>query len=85
MDVLKNEYLNLFTTTLIGFMMISKIPTISLKKININQKYKTWIFLIFVIACVALISKIWLTLIILFGCYILSIFFTIIQSRKVKN
>ena len=66
-------------------MMISKIPTISLKKININQKYKTWIFLIFVVACVALISKIWLTLIILFGCYILSIFYTIIQSRKIRN
>ena len=85
MDVLKNEYLNLFTTTLIAFMMISKIPTISLKKININQKFKTWIFLIFVIACVALISKIWLTLIILFGCYILSIFYTIIQNRKIRN
>ena len=85
MDVLKNEYLNLFTTTLIAFMMISKIPTISLKKINVNQKYKTWIFLIFVIACVALISKIWLTLIILFGCYILSIFYTIIQNRKIRN
>ena len=85
MDVLKNEYLNLFTTTLIAFMMISKIPTISLKKININQKYKTWIFLIFVIACVALISKIWLTLIILFGCYILSIFYTIIQNIKIRN
>ena len=43
--------------------MISKIPTISLKKIKINPKYKTWIFLIFVLACVALISKIWITLI----------------------
>jgi len=65
-------------------MMISKIPTVSLKKININQKYKTWIFLIFVIACVALISKIWLTLIVFFGSYLISIFYTVLQSRKVK-
>ena len=85
LDLFKNEYLNLFTTILIGFMMISKIPTVSLKKININQKYKTWIFLIFVIACVALISKIWLTLIVFFGCYLISIFYTIFQSRKVKT
>ena len=70
-DILKNEYLNLITTIVIGFMMISKIPTISLKKININQKYKTWIFLIFVLACVSLISKIWITLIIFFNFYII--------------
>ena len=53
-------------------------------KININQKYKTWIFLIFVIACVALISKIWLTLIVFFGSYLISIFYTVLQSRKIK-
>ena len=41
---LKNEYLNVFTTTLIAFMMISKIPTISLKKININQNTKHGFF-----------------------------------------
>ena len=45
--------------------MISKIPTLSLKKLNINQKYKTWIILIFVFISVALVSKIWLTLILL--------------------
>ena len=84
--------LNQFKTRLTASSAFSKISrlwqdisTISLKKINVNQKYKTWIFLIFVIACVALISKIWLTLIILFGCYILSIFYTIIQNRKIRN
>ncbi len=65
--------------------MISKIPTISLKKINIHQKYKTWIFLIFVLVCVALISKIWITLIVVFGSYLISIFYTIIKSRDIKN
>ncbi|MDC0057742.1 CDP-diacylglycerol--serine O-phosphatidyltransferase [Pelagibacteraceae bacterium] len=84
-DFLKSEYFNLITTIVIGFMMISKIPTISLKKLNINPKYKTWIFLIFVLICVALISKIWITLISLFGGYLISVFYTIIKSRNIKN
>ena len=84
-DILRNEYLNLISTILIGFMMISKIPTISLKKIKINPKYKTWIFLIFVLICVALISKIWITLIFVFGGYLISVFYTIIKSRSIKN
>ena len=83
-DLLKNEYFNFITTIVIGFMMISKIPTISLKKIKINAKYKTWIFLIFVLACVSLISKIWITLIIFFGVYLLSVFYTIIKSRNIR-
>ena len=84
-DLLKNEYFNFITTIVIGFMMISKIPTISIKKIKINAKYKTSIFLIFVLACVSLISKIWITLIIFFGVYLLSVFYTIIKSRNIRN
>ena len=81
LNFLQNEYLNLFITLIVGLMMISKIPTISLKKININQKYKTFIFLLFVVVSVALISKIWLTLVIVFVFYLLSIGYTIIKSR----
>ena len=84
-EFLKNDYLNLITTIVIGFMMISKIPTISIKKLKINSKYKTWIFLIFVLVCVALISRIWLTLISVFGAYLISVFYTIIKSRNIKN
>ena len=81
LNFLKNEYLNLLITVIIGFMMISKIPTISLKKIKVSQKYKNWIFLIFVIVSVALISKIWLTLVIGSGFYLLSIGYTVLKSR----
>jgi len=81
LNFLKNEYLNLLITVIIGFMMISKIPTISLKKIKVSQKYKNWIFLIFVIVSVALISKIWLTLVIVSGFYLLSIGYTVLKSR----
>ena len=81
LNFIKNGYLNLVSTIIIGFMMISKIPTISLKTIKINQRYKTSIFLIFVIVSVALISKIWITLIIVFSIYLLSIGYTILKSR----
>ena len=84
-DFLKNEYLNFFSTIVIGFMMISKIPTLSFKKININQKYKTWILLIFVVISVALVSKIWLTLVLVCGIYILSIVYTVFKSREIKR
>ena len=84
-NLLQNEYFNMITTIVIGFMMISKIPTISLKKLKINPKYKTWIFLIFVLVCVALISKIWITLIVIFGGYLISVFYTIVKSRNIKN
>ena len=84
-EFLKNDYLNLITTIVIGFMMISKIPTISIKKLKINSKYKTWIFLIFVLVCVALISRIWITLICVIGAYLISVFYTIIKSRNIKN
>ena len=83
LDFIKNEYLNLFSTILVGFLMISKIPTLSLKKLNINQKYKTWIILIFVFISVSLASKIWLTLIVLFSIYIGSIFYIIIKNREI--
>ena len=85
LEFIKNEYLNLFSTVLVGFLMISKIPTLSLKKLNINQKYKTWIILIFVFISVALVSKIWLTLILLFSIYIGSIFYTVIKNREIKQ
>ena len=79
---IKNEYLNLFNTLIVGFLMISKIPTISIKKINFNKKYNTWLFLLSVVVFISLISNLWLTLIVLFILYIFSIFFTIYRNRK---
>ncbi len=77
-----NKYLNLFIVLLVGFLMISKIPTLSLKKININKKFNTWFILIMVIVFVLMISKIWLTLSCLLILYIFSIFYTIFKNRS---
>ena len=77
-----NKYLNLFIVLLVGFLMISKIPTLSLKKININKKFNTWFILIMVIVFILMISKIWLTLSCLLILYIFSIFYTIFKNRS---
>ena len=79
---LKNAYLNLFNLGLIGFLMISKIPTISLKKMFFSKKYITWIILLSVIICISLISNIWLTLIIIGFIYMTSIIYTVIINLR---
>ena len=84
-QIIQNSYLNLFNLALIGFLMISKIPTISLKKINFSKKFAPWIVLLIVIICISLISNLWLTLISLAFLYISSILYTIIINFKIKR
>jgi CDP-diacylglycerol--serine O-phosphatidyltransferase len=81
---LRNAYLNLINLGLIGFLMISKIPTFSLKKIVFSKKYIPWIILLSVIICISLISNIWLTLIIIGFLYVLSIVYTVVINLR-KN
>ena len=65
--------------------MISKIPTISIKKINFNNKYNTWVYLILVFICIGIISKLWLTVICLCVIYIFSIFYTVYKNWVFKK
>ena len=83
-SILKNQYINFSNVLIIGFLMISKIPTISIKKININKKYNTWVYLILVLICIGLISKLWLTVTLLCFIYIFSIFYTVYKNRVSK-
>ncbi len=82
LSFLKNSYLNLFNLILIGFLMISKIPTISFKKINFSKKYAPWIILLSAIICIALISNLWITLIIIAIIYIITIIYTILINYR---
>ena len=70
---------------LIGFLMVSKIPTISLKQINFSKKFAPWIVLLIVIICIGLISNLWLTLIILEVTYIFSILYTVLINLSFKS
>ena len=81
LSILQHPYLNLFNISLIGFLMVSKIPTISLKHINFSKKLAPWILLLTVITCIGLISNLWLTLIILAIFYIASIMYTIFVNK----
>jgi len=84
-EEVNNKYLNFFNVLIIAFLMISKIPTVSIKKIDFNKKYNTWFFLISVIIFILLITKLWLTLSFLFALYIISIFITVYKNKTFKN
>ena len=84
-SILKNPYVNFFNLGLIGFLMISKIPTVSMKSIVFSKKTAPWIILLISIICISSISNIWLTLIIMEAIYILSIFYTIYLNIYSKN
>ena len=82
---LRDPYLNVVNLFVIGFLMISKVPTISLKNIYFNKKYSPWIFLLIAALCIGIISNVWMTLVILGCVYIISILFTVIKNIKSKN
>ena len=82
---IKNSYFNLINLGLIGFLMVSKIPTVSFKKISFSIKYAPWIVLLSVVLCIGLISNIWLTLIVIGMLYISSIFYTVIKNLTSEN
>ena len=85
LNIIQNPYFNLINLGLIGFLMVSKIPTISLKKINFSKKLTPWIVLLIVIICIGLISNLWLSLTILAFGYLLSLIYTIFKSITFTN
>ena len=85
LDIIRNAYVNLIILSMIGFLMVSKIPTISLKAINFSNKFAPWILLLIVIVCIGLISNLWLTLILITCSYLLSIIYTVLKNINFKN
>jgi len=81
----QNPYFNLINLSLIGLLMISKIPTIALKNFYFSKKFVPWIVLLISIICIGLISNLWMTLIILTTLYIVSILCTIFIYLKTKS
>ena len=76
----RDPYFNIVNMLIIGFMMISKIPTFSIKAVSFNRKFSPWIFLLISIICIGLFSNVWMTLI-LVGCsYIVSIIYTVFKN-----
>ena len=84
-SIFRDPYFNILNLLIIGFMMISKIPTFSLKSVSLNRQYSTWIILLIAITCIALLSNVWLTLIIIGCVYIISIIYTIIKNLAFRH
>ena len=80
LSIFQNSYVNLINLFIIGFLMVSKIPTISLKNINFPSKISPWVPLLIAVICIGLISNLWLTLIIITLMYFLSIIYTILNN-----
>ena len=72
----RDPYLNIANLIVIGLLMVSKIPTVSLKKIKFSKKVTPFIILLLVIICIGLITNLWITLIILSIAYIYTIIHT---------
>ncbi|PPR46930.1 MAG: hypothetical protein CFH19_00879 [Alphaproteobacteria bacterium MarineAlpha5_Bin9] len=84
-DFFQNPYLNIINLLLVSLLMISKIPTLSIKSFNFKKKYSKWIILLIAIICISLFSNVWKTLIILGVSYVLSIVYTVTYSDKIRN
>ena len=80
----RNPYLNIANLIVIGLLMVSKIPTVSLKKIKFSKKVTPFIILLLVIICIGLITNLWITLIILSIAYIYTIIHTIFFYLRFK-
>ena len=81
----QNSYLNFLNLGLIALLMISKIPTLSFKKINFSANLYTPLILLSVIVSIGLMTKIWMTFIIIAILYLFSIFYTVSVNLFSKN
>ncbi len=60
----------------VSILMISKIPTLSLKRLRIQQKYSTILLTVVALTVAVIFSEPWLTLCILLITYLLTILYT---------
>lgn len=83
--ILRNAYFVGFLMLIVAFLMVSRIPTISVKKTKINSDWFVPMMILFALIVSCLITKPWLTLGLITLFYILSIPFTIMRFIKEKK
>ena len=83
--ILRNQYFCSFLMILVSYLMISRIPTLSLKKTKINRDFVLPLMIIFVVFISCLLTKPSLTLGIFVLCYVLTIPLTVIRFLKEKK
>jgi CDP-diacylglycerol--serine O-phosphatidyltransferase len=75
----------IFYACIISILTSSNVPTISIKKIPINKKYIYLIMTALLLVMIFLVTKIWLTLIVVGLLYFISIPFTAYSYFSLKN
>jgi CDP-diacylglycerol--serine O-phosphatidyltransferase len=70
---------------IVSFLMVSPIPTFSLKKVHIPHKYVLPLMIVMALSTAALLSKPWLTLTLILAGYVSAFPFSIIAYRKDKK
>ncbi|MDR0640195.1 MAG: phosphatidylcholine/phosphatidylserine synthase [Holosporales bacterium] len=81
LGIFRNEYFSAIFVAVSGLLCISRIPTLSIKKIHIKREQYTLFLLCIIIAAGIVFAYTWKTLSIIIFLYICSIFFT---ARKAK-
>ena len=83
--ILRNPYFCSAVMILVAYLMVSRIPTISLKKTKISSDWFLPIMVLLAMLISCLITKPWLTLGLFTLFYIISIPFTIVRFLKDKK
>ena len=83
--ILRSPYLCSFLMLLVAYLMISRIPTLSLKKTKISADFVLPLMILFVLFISCLLTKPWLTLGLFTLCYVLTIPVTIMRFIKEKR
>ncbi len=83
--ILRNPYFCGFIMFLVAFLMVSRIPTLSLKKTKISSDWFVPLMVLFALFVSCLITKPWLTLGVFTLCYVLTIPLTVMRFIKEKR
>lgn len=83
--ILQNPYFCSVMMLLVAYLMVSRIPTISLKKTKINKDFVLPLMILFALFISCLLTKPWMTLGLFTLCYILSVPFTVLRFIKDKR
>lgn len=83
--IFRSPYLCSFLMLLVAYLMISRIPTLSLKKTKVSADFVLPLMILFVLFISCLLTKPWLTLGLFTLCYVLTIPVTIMRFIKEKK
>lgn len=83
--ILRNPYVCSIIMLMVAFLMVSRIPTLSLKKTSIHRNFVLPLMILFAMLVSCLLTKPWLTLGLFTLCYIITIPLTILKFMHDKR